>query len=379
MKNANGFGSVYKLSGKRRKPWAVRVTVGWDIDPLNQTIKQIRKHIGYYPTRAEALVALANYNSNPYDLDYNNITFSELYSKWSEQYYASITPSSSRSYVSAYNHSTPLYDMKMKEIRCNHLENTIKDAKVGIKTKERMKSLYNLMFDFADKNDIIDKNYARKCSSVAKLCADQDDIYAQHKVHRYIFTQDEFKLLWDNLDFPYVDAVLISLYTGWRPQELALIQLKDVDLENQTLTGGLKTKAGKGRVVPIHHKIFELVKSNYDYANSIGSKFLFNDRNLYDKSNLYMTYDKYRGRFRKVMKHLNLEHTPDDTRHTFISECKALEISDYVIKLLIGHELKDVTEKYYTHRTIEQLRGYVELIPELPAPEAWQGAIRDLL
>ena len=79
------------------------------------------------------------------------------------------------------------------------------------------------------------------------------------------------------------------------------------------------------------------------------------------------------------MKHLNLEHTPDDTRHTFISECKALEISDYVIKLLIGHELKDVTEKYYTHRTIEQLRGYVELIPELPAPEAWQGAIRDLL
>lgn len=32
MRNANGFGSVYKLSGKRRKPWIARKTKGWAID-----------------------------------------------------------------------------------------------------------------------------------------------------------------------------------------------------------------------------------------------------------------------------------------------------------------------------------------------------------
>lgn len=379
MKNSNGFGNVYKLSGKRRKPWAARVTVGWDIDPITQEAKQRRKYLGYYSTRAEALVALTNFKENPYDIDADNITFEELYNKWSEQYYAIITPSSSRSYTSAFNHAIPLHDLKMKDIRCSHLEGTIKDAKVGMKTKERMKSLFNLMFDYAERNNLVEKNYARKCYSVAKICAGQDDRYAHHKIQRHIFTQKEFELLWENIDFPFVDAILIALYTGWRPQELALLKLEDVNLDEHTLRGGLKTDAGKNRVVPIHHMIFDLVKSNYEYAQSVGSNFLFNDRNEFNKSNLYMTYDRYRGRFRKAMNFLDLDHTPDDTRHTFISECKAIELSDFVIKLIVGHELKDVTEKHYTHRTLEQLRGYIERIPDMPAPEAYQGSIKDLL
>lgn len=30
MKNENGAGSVYKLSGKRRKPWAAAITTGYE-------------------------------------------------------------------------------------------------------------------------------------------------------------------------------------------------------------------------------------------------------------------------------------------------------------------------------------------------------------
>lgn len=32
MKLPNSYGSVYKLSGKRRNPWAARKTVGWSDD-----------------------------------------------------------------------------------------------------------------------------------------------------------------------------------------------------------------------------------------------------------------------------------------------------------------------------------------------------------
>lgn len=32
MRQPNGFGSVYKLPGKRRNPWRVRKTKGWVID-----------------------------------------------------------------------------------------------------------------------------------------------------------------------------------------------------------------------------------------------------------------------------------------------------------------------------------------------------------
>ena len=49
--------------------------------------------------------------------------------------------------------------MRVKDIRSNHLESTIKNAQVGDATKSRMKSMYNLMFRYALKYDIVDKNY----------------------------------------------------------------------------------------------------------------------------------------------------------------------------------------------------------------------------
>ena len=36
MKLPNGYGSVVKLSGKRRKPWMVRKTTGYHIDPVKE-------------------------------------------------------------------------------------------------------------------------------------------------------------------------------------------------------------------------------------------------------------------------------------------------------------------------------------------------------
>ena len=76
MRNPNGYGSVFKLSGNRRKPFAVRITQGYTNDG-----KQIYKYLSYHATRKEAMQALASYNANPYDIDLNNITFSELYLK----------------------------------------------------------------------------------------------------------------------------------------------------------------------------------------------------------------------------------------------------------------------------------------------------------
>ena len=46
MRNPNGYGSVIRLRGKRRKPFAVRVTTHWD-----KTGKQQYKYIGYYKTQ----------------------------------------------------------------------------------------------------------------------------------------------------------------------------------------------------------------------------------------------------------------------------------------------------------------------------------------
>lgn len=75
-----------------------------------------------------------------------------------------------------------------------------------------------------------------------------------------------------------------------------------------------------------------------------------------------MTYDKYRKRFQKVMDRLKLNHHPHETRHTFISKAKACGMDEYILKLIVGHAIEDITEKVYTRRTIEQLRSEIEKI-----------------
>ena len=344
MKLPNGYGSIYKLSGKRRKPWIVRKTVGWKIDPVTHKSKQQYITIGNYTTRADAMAALANYNENPYDIKTNSITFSDVYELWSKEHFETIVPSACRTWKSAYSYCSSLYNMRFKDLRASHLEGAIRDADVGSPTKSRMKSLFNMLYRYALKHDIVDKNYAELCDSVKN---------GEAKIIRIPFSDKEIKLLWDNLDFPFVDMILIGIYSGWRPQELAILKVDDINLEAKTFYGGLKSDAGRNRIVPIHPAIFNLVENNYDSAIAMGSKYLFNDPN--SRNGIHMTYDKYRGRFNKVNTRFGMKHKPHDTRHTFITAAKAAGVDEYILKLIVGHSITDVTEATYTHRTIQQL------------------------
>lgn len=87
----------------------------------------------------------------------------------------------------------------------------------------------------------------------------------------------------------------------------------------------------------------------------MGSAYLFNDEN--GQQGTYLTYDKYRGRFNKINKHFGFSHRPHDTRHTFITKGKNACMDEYILKIIVGHEISDVTEKIYTHRTIEELKS----------------------
>lgn len=41
---------------------------------------------------------------------------------------------------------------------------------------------------------------------------------------------------------------------------------------------------------------------------------------------------------------------------------KSYHVDEYVLKLILGHSIEDITEKVYTHRTIEQLKTEIEKI-----------------
>ena len=375
MRRANGTGNIYKMKGgKRRKPWRVRVTVGWELNPKTGRCKQNLKTLGYYASRAEAEVALVAYQECPYDLNTKDITFKELYEQWTEDYFKKLTSiSSERTITSAYRYCSGLYNMKMRDIRIYHLQECMDKGYIipdrgkekGQKryasacTKGRIKSMFNLMFDWAYAREIVDRNYAR----AFELDKETKIKQVREKRKNTIFSKEEIDLLWKNVDkIAFVDMVLCGIYSGWRPQELAILKIKDIDLELQVMYGGMKTDAGKDRCVPIHPLIQPLIEKRYAEAKELGSNYLFNDIN--GQQGIYMTYDKYRGRFNKVVERLQMDHHPHETRHTFITKAKRVRMEEYILKRIVGHAINDNTEKTYTHREIEELKAEMRKIED---------------
>ena len=217
-------------------------------------------------------------------------------------------------------------------------------------TKSRMKSMFNLLFDYAVEHEIAMVNYARNFSIDDDIIKEKE----KNKKEKIPFTNEEIKKLWENIDFGFTDMVVIQLYSGWRPQELAILKVSDIDFEKNIMTGGLKTQAGKERIVPILPLIKPLLEKRYNEAVKLKSEYVFNDIN--SQTGINMTYDKYRKRFMKIMEKLDMNHTPHECRHTFITIAKSNKMDEYVLKLIVGHAIDDITEKVYTHRTVEQLR-----------------------
>ena len=128
------------------------------------------------------------------------------------------------------------------------------------------------------------------------------------------------------------------------------------------MQAGMKTPAGKQRIVPIHTKVRDLLKKNYDFALSIGSEYLLNDKGQTHAGSWKLTYDKYSNRFAKVIAQLQLnpKHRAHDPRITFITRCKKAGVDEYALKEMVGHSIQDITESVYTVRDVEWLRSDLE-------------------
>lgn len=108
----NSLGGITKVKDGRKKPYRVRVTVSCSYDEEAGKMKQEVKTLGYFKTRAEAEKALCDYIESPYDLSSKVMTFKELYEKWSEAYFPTLSGESSiRTITSAYKYCEGLSNL----------------------------------------------------------------------------------------------------------------------------------------------------------------------------------------------------------------------------------------------------------------------------
>ncbi len=336
MKNPNGFGSVVKLSGNRRKPFWVRKTIGW-----NEKGHPKYETIGYYATREEGMIVLAEYNKNPWDIDGSKATFAEVHEMWLEKKYPKLGIANQKILKTAHKWTEPLWTMKYKDIKSFHMQECIDNCDRSNSLKSAIKNLFVHLDKFALEVDLIQKAYSQLLQAVPTS-----------ESNKQPFTEDEINRLWERKDEPWVDTVLMFLYTGFRISELLDMKCADIDLEERTMTGGTKTAAGKGRIVPIHSRIFPLIKKRYDEGN----EYLLSSRSA------KIPTDTYRLYWKKVMDDSQMNHTPHECRHTFRSRLDSAQANKRCIDLMMGHKSKDVGERVYTHKTLEELKEAIELI-----------------
>lgn len=338
MKLPNGFGSVYKLSGKRRNPWCARKTTGWTFNEEKQKSFPIYEFVGYYPTRQEALTALVDYNKDPYDLHHNTITFAEVFDKWSEVHFPKVSESNVKGYKASFNTCQKLHDMKFVEIKLDHLQKAVDESGKNTPTLKKMKIMFGLMWDYAVMHEIVsqDKRDMVKYVDISKAGN-------PNKMDRQPFSTKEIDKIWklvggnERMQIP-----LFLIYSGVRIGEFWNIKKEDVHLEERWFqVTESKTESGI-REVPIAEKIVPFVQgwleqfdSEYLYPNTVGKK--HTDRAFRD------------GWWKPLMDELHMKHNPHDTRHTCVSLLSSAGVDERIIKKIVGHKGQGVTETVYTH------------------------------
>lgn len=351
MRLPNGFGSVYKLSGKRRKPWVARKTTGYTFDEEAKTSYPIYTFIGYYATRQEALAALVDYNRDPYDLRTDTITFAEVYEKWSAAKFPEISPSNQKAYNAAYKVCAPLYDMKFATIKLDHLQKVVDESGKNAPTLKKVKTLFSQVFEYAVIHEIIPKD--RDMTEYVNISrAGNPDA-----ISRSPFTQKERSRLWDAAEKGsnvYFGVILILIYSGVRIGELLDLKKENVHLDERWFQIiASKTQSGI-RQVPIAAKVL----SFFDYWMKQPGEYLITtpDGKHMDYRNYYDSY------WTPLLELLSMEHRPHDTRHTCISMLTSAGVPDKTVRKIVGHKGQSVTEAVYTHFEIQELIDAIDRI-----------------
>ena len=341
MKRANGTGSITKVKERRRNPYRVIVTIGWDNNG-----KQIKKTLGYYHTSDEATIALANYNANPYDISGGKAIFSDVYEKWSEQKYPTISQSNVKGYEASYKRCTFLYHKAFKDIGIDDLQYVVDTADCNYPTLRKLKVLFTQLYSYALPRKLTDRDYS-EAVNIQKF-KDKNP----NKRNRTAFTVKEIAKIkaLDSEDIAM--TILMLIYSGLRIGEFLNLKKADCHLTEHYIDI-VKSKTSNGiRKVPIADKtmpywIHFYNKSDSEYLVTIDGRDFSEDRG-------YTAYkDTYWKPFLETLEFGNRDI--HETRHTCSTMLHEAEIYPAKIARILGHTGKTIAENVYTHLDIQEL------------------------
>lgn len=324
MKLPNGYGTVYKLTGNRRRPWVVKKTIDGRQRPL-----------GYFANREEAFAFLVSVNRMTPGKE---ITFSALYHAWSRRHFEAIGASSRSAYEISYKHLSPLHSFPFARLTYQQIQSALDLIEAGgYCTKKKCRVLLSQLFQYAMKNGIVETDLSRFLELPKHV-----PVYIKRP-----FTARQIGKLWKSVDtVKGVKDVLILIYTGMRAGEYISLSARDVNLRQQYINiKKSKTLAGI-RKIPIHKKILPML-----VERKAGGKICLCDN-----------YESFRRLFDHAMKELNMHHTPHECRHTLATMLDRAGANETAVKMILGHARTGVTKGVYTHKTLADLRKAINKV-----------------
>lgn len=339
----NGTGTAYK----RGKTWVARVVVGWKLMPDGHAVP-IWRTKGGFPTKREALEHCQVLLKAPQETR-KLLTMREIYEAWLPTHTGKVSEPTMRSYRAAWNHFAPIHDVTFASLDLDDLQTCVDECGKGRSTLNNMKVLAKLLYRYALPRHQSDMDYAEYIS-----------VSGSHGTHP-AFSPAQVQIFWEAVGTVRgAEDILCLIYTGMRPTEM--LSLKQDDIQDNIIYGGIKTDAGKDRAVPISPKILpffhrKMHKNNlYLWENSVGTR---------------MTSQQFRANiFFPALAELGMQpvptkenppvYTPYSCRHTFANLLKDAAGSDKDKAALMGHEDYTTTKRMYQSADLQHLREIID-------------------
>ena len=277
--------------------------------------------------------------------------------------------------AAAYKKLARFYDRSLDEISVMEWQELVNETAASGNSRSTVADLVTLirqLYRFALPRDMCTREYG---SYIVMP-------YTSEESHHQDFTDAELRILWQHKDDPVAAMILIMCYSGFRIGEFETLQVfLDQDGRTRYFCGGLKTKAGRNRIVPVHSAIMPLLRRILD---DNGKPVFFcgkNSRRFREimKQTLVRfgidtapdqqtdgTSDGKKGTWSGIYRKPHAEyryHTPHSSRHTFSRLCESYGVNEADRRRMLGHSFgNDITNGVYGHRSVEELRAQIEKI-----------------
>jgi integrase len=337
MKLPNGFGSIKKFSGSRRRPYVAFPPTKKDefsIDGIPPT----KKSLGSFATYQEAYDCLLEFNKLPYNEKYARATFAEIYDKYTDTpAYNNLRNSTRESRKAAFKYCADLHDVPVRKISKAMCEDVLAKVDHGTATRKNVLTCMHTVAITALDMNLIPKDFTSNITIVPS-----DPTY-----ERIPFSKGEINRLWKMSGRWDVQIFLILLYSGMRVNEFLKNDLKNVNLDERWIYVPKELAKNKTsvRYVPIHDRIVPLVQHFVDNANRFGKdKIAINDSGALVAYNNFATRNVVR-----INKELGTTHRLHDTRHTFATQGTLDGIDEVYMQKILGHAPQSMLYSTYTH------------------------------